>query len=489
MMKLIRPLWLAAWSRLRQVLPTAAFAHASDRIHRHAVLLGQCGPENGNTAWAQQFAFSLAFAFVVAVVARWCFGLNDGETLFLTGNTFATPDWVMRKTARRLVNNCVFAGTVMRDYDDEYRDRGVKKGDTIRLRLPMRYEVTTGAVLNSTPLTDQTVNLSITDQSHIAFEYDSWAATLEVDDYMERYGAPAVDQLINHIDQTGLSRMYKQVAKVVGTPGTVPTTNDVYTLAKTKMVEASVPRPYNALLTADMHGKISNANLALFNPSAQISAFFRTGQFSGSALGIERWFEDENADTHTVGALGGTPLVNGAGQTQNIAIDGVTASVAGWGNEGDVVQFATVKDINLLSRRSTGRLKDNVLSATVDSTAGSAATLGLGTALVASGNLQNCSNLPGNNDAVTIFGHASAYAGVETRQGLVYHKEAFALVMADLILPRGIWISERISNKKLGISIRMVKDYSIGTDVAPARFDTAHGWGAIREHLASRVCS
>lgn len=435
----------------------------------------------------------LALTLVVGLACRWLTDdlLADAAPgLLLFGNTFATPDMVMRKVARRLVNNPVFAGTVMRGYDDEYKVKGAKVGDTIRLRLPQRYEVTTGAVMNPTPLTDQTVTLSITDQSNIGFEYDSWAATLEVDDYMERYGNPAVDQLINNIDFTGLSQMYKAVAKTTGTPGTVPTTNDPYTLAKTKLVESSVPRPYNALLTADMHASLANANLALFNPSAQISALFRTGQFSGPALGIDKWFEDENAATHTVGALGGTPLINGAGQTgSSFAIDGASASIVGWGKEGDSIQFATVNDINLLSRQSTGRLKDFALTADVDSTAGGVVTALVTPSLVASGAFQNASNAPGNNDAVTIFGHASAHAAQETRQGLVYHKEAFALVMADLVLPRGIWISERISNAKLGISIRMLKDHDTINDVSPTRLDTAHGWGAIRQELACRVCS
>ena len=405
-------------------------------------------------------------------------------------NTFATPDWVMRKVARRLVNNCVFAGNVMRDYDDEYKQKGVKMGDTVTLRLPQRYQVTTGAVMNPTALNDQTVTLSITDQSNIGFEYDSWSATLEVDDYMERYGNPAVDQLINNIDFTGLSRMYKRVAKSVGTPGTVPTTNNVYGLAKTKLVEAAVPRPYRAVITADMHTQLSNANTSLFNPSQQISAFFRNGQIEGKALGINEWYEDENVATHTVGALGGTPLINGAGQTgASLTADGATASITNYFREGDVIQLASVEDINPQSYQSTNRDKDYVVTANVTSTAGGVLTIPISPSIVVSGPFQNADESPGDNDAITTFGSASAYAGTVTRQGLVYHKEAFALVMADLILPRGLWVSERISNAKLGISVRMLKDHDIINDVSPARLDTAHGWGAIREALASRVCA
>jgi len=437
--------------------------------------------------------FVLRLAYMLALVAIGAYLTHlIGESAvpgLLLANTFATPDWVMRKVARRLVNNAVFANNVMRDYDDEYKQKGVKVSDTVTLRLPQRFEVTVGAVMNATPLTDQTVTLSITDQTNIGFEYDTWAATLEVDDYMERYGNPAVDTLINNIDFTGLSRMYKTVAKTVGSPGTVPSSNATYTLAKTKLVEAAVPRPYKAFLTADGHGQIANGNLALFNPAAQISKFFRKAQFSGPALGIDEWYEDENIATHTVGALGGTVLVNNASQVgSSIICDGATASVTNWGREGDNVQFATVRDINPMSHQSTGRLKDFVLTQDVSSDGGGNITLNISPELIITGPFANATNAPGNNDAVTVFGHASNFAATETRMGLVYHKEAFALVMADLVLPRGIWISERISNAKLGVSIRMLKDHDIINDVSPARLDTAHGWGAIRQELASRVC-
>lgn len=415
---------------------------------------------------------------------------SHSETGLILANTFATPNMVLRKVARRLVNNCVFAHreNVMRDYDDEYRQRGVKMGDTVNLRLPQRYEPTIGAVMNPTPLTDQTVSLAITDQTNIGFEYDSWAATLEVDDYMERYADPAVDTLVNNIDYTGLTRMYKAVAKCTGTPGTVPTTATPYSLAKTKLVEAAVPRPFRAMLTSDAHAQISEAYAGLFNPSAQIAMNFRTGQFNGAAFGISRWYEDENIATHRVGALGGTPVVAGAGQSgSSVNVSGLTGSVVGYWNEGDNIQFASAQEINPQNHQSTNRNKDYVITARVDSAVGGTATIQVSPEIIASGPFATVDELPANGDAITTFGHASAYANAVTRQGLVYHKEAFALVMADLVLPRGLWVSERISNAKLGVSVRMLKDHDVVNDISPARLDTAHGWGAIRQELACRV--
>src|SRR3990167_5006953 len=98
----------------------------------------------------QRYARStLTLLYLIGVIA-WISTLRTDSSVpgLLLANPFATPSWVMRKVARRLVNNCVFAGNVMRDYDDEYQQKGVKMGDTITLRLPQRYQVSTGAVMN-----------------------------------------------------------------------------------------------------------------------------------------------------------------------------------------------------------------------------------------------------------------------------------------------------------------------------------------------------
>jgi hypothetical protein len=408
----------------------------------------------------------------------------------------------MRKTARRLVNNCVFSAQVNRSYDDEYRQKGVKMGDTVTARLPQRYQVTVGAVMNPTALTDQTVQITITDQSNIGFEYDSWAATLEVDDYMERYGNPAVDTLINNIDFTGLSRCYKQVANQVGTPAVVPgstgtlpqAANQVYLDAGTELFDGAAPDPYIAMLSSNMHTYLANANATVFNPTAQMSANFRKGQFAdGQQLGIDKWFKTQNIATHVVGALGGTPLVNGAGQTgSSINIDGQGASIIpNYYLEGDIISFSGVFSINPLNFQSTGRLKRFVVTA--DTTAPATTTFGVPIApdLIPSGNLATCSASPADNAPCTHFSSTAVntYAGLSTPQGLVFNKDAFCLVMADLILPRGLWVAERISNAKLGISIRMLKDHDIINDISPARLDTAHGWRTIRRELACRICS
>ena len=244
------------------------------------------------------------------------------------------------------------------------------------------------------------------------------------------------------------------------------------------------------MLTANMHTYLMNANVTVFNPQGLIAAAFRKGQFAQDALNIEKWFKTQNIATHVVGALGGTPLIDAASQSgATITGDGSGGAVTNYFLRGDVVNFAGCNSINPLTRQSTGRLKDFVITANVTAAAGGTFSMPISPSMITSGAFQTCSASPANNAAITTFGHASSYAGLSTPTGLVYNKDAFALVMADLVLPRGLWVSERISNAKLGISIRMLKDHDIINDVSPARLDTAHGWRTIRQELASRVQS
>ncbi len=426
---------------------------------------------------------------------------SDIGLVLVAVNTLVTPTHVMRKVAKRLVNDTVFGANVNRSLDPQYRAHGVKQGDTVKARLPQRYQVSSGAVMNPTPIQDQTVDVTITDQKNVGFEFGAWSLTLEVDDYMERYVSPAVDALVNEVDYTGLARMYKATAKAVGTPGVIPgstgtlpqAANRPYLDAVVKLQEAAVPSPYCAVIDSDMHSYLVNGNITLFHPAPAIAAQYRNGQFAGMALGVKKWLHDQNVATHMVGALGGTPLVDGASQAgATINLNGAGGAVTNYFREGDVIQFASVYEINPLAYTPRNKLKDFVITTDTDADASGDIVAPIAPSLKpeADDNFRNASASPVNGDAVTTFGDASAYAGLTSPQGLVYNRDAYALVMADLYKPtRSVDVSERISNTKLGISIRFLKGFDIINDKAPARLDIAYGWKAVRDVLGCRVCA
>ena len=158
--------------------------------------------------------------------------------------------------------------------------------------------------------------------------------------------------------------------------------------------------------------------------------------FGRAALGIDEWFMDQNVATHVVGPLGGVPIITTGGQTgSSINTSGWTAAVGLRLREGDVVQFAGTYSINPMSYQSNGVLMDFTVTSDVMSDVAGLATIPISPPLIPAGPTPNAqatvSASPLAGAAVTIFGHASSFANVSTPQGLVYHPDAYALVMAD----------------------------------------------------------
>ena len=69
------------------------------------------------------------------------------------------------------------------------------------------------------------------------------------------------------------------------------------------------------------------------------------------------------------------------------------------------------------------------------------------------------------------------------------HRNAFTLAVADLELPEGVHFAGRASDKEIGLSIRVVRQYTINNDSIPTRLDVSVWLGAIYPELACRVAS
>ena len=145
-----------------------------------------------------------------------------------------------------------------------------------------------------------------------------------------------------------------------------------------------------------------------------------------------------------------------------------------------------------MSYASTGQLQQFVVTADTSDSSGSM-TIPISPSIITSGQLQTVNASPADNAVVTVLGATSATAGTlattVTPQSLLYHPDAFAMVMADLHKPSSGAETTSVRSKELGISIRMVQQYQIGTDQEPTRMDILYGWATLRPQLACRVYS
>lgn len=408
-------------------------------------------------------------------------------------NTLATPSWTTKEVARAFINKLVFLAHVNRTYDDQYVQSGAKVGNTVNARLPQRFTVTDGQALQLQNLYDQTVPITLTNQKNVAFGYSSAQATTELDNIRTRYVTPGAEALANAAEVLAFDNVYRDIYSSVGTPGTTPTATLTYLQAGVKLTDLSTPLMGRvAMLDPLAMSTLADTTTSLFNPSAVIAENYTEGQFGRKQLGVDGWYQDPVRPTHTTGTYtASTPLVNGADQT------GSTISTDGWAsgaatlNKGDVFTIAGVNSVNPLSYSSSGRLQQFVVTATTSDSSGAMATLPISPSIITSGALQTVSASPANNAVITVLGTTAAAGGTlattASPQSFVYHPDAFAFVMADLMKPGAGAESTTVRSKSLGFSIRMVEQYQIGTDQNPSRLDILIGATTIQARLAARV--
>jgi hypothetical protein len=235
---------------------------------------------------------------------------------------------------------------------------------------------------------------------------------------------------------------------------------------------------------------IANTSSSLFNPSAAISENYRKGQFGRNQLGIDDWYQDPNRPAHTTGTFtASTPLVNGASQTGSSLITDGWASGATTLNKGDVFTVGGVFSVNPLSYQSTGRLQQFVVTSTISDTTGDM-TIAISPSIITSGALQTVNVSPANDAVITVWSANPAAGTLATTvcpTGMVFHSDAFAFVMADLIRPGAGARATTVRSRQWGIAIRMVEQYQIATDQNPSRLDILIGAATVQARLACRV--
>lgn len=407
-------------------------------------------------------------------------------------NTLATPSWVTKEVARFFINEITFVKNVNRTYDDQYVQAGAKVGNTVNARLPQRFIATDGQALQLQNLYDQTVPITLSNQKNVAFGYSSAQATTELDSIRDRYVQPAAEVLANAADVLAFDSVYRDVYSAVGAPGTTPSTTLSYLQAGVKLTDLATPQAGRvAVLDPLAMATLANASATLFNPSSKISENYSKGQFGRDQLGISEWFQDQNRPLHTTGTFAAsTPLINGANQTGSTLITNGWSSGTATLNKGDVFTIAGVYSVNPLSRVSTGRLQQFVVTTTTTSAGVNMATLPISPPIIVSGPLQTVDSMPATGAAITVWNAnpvAGTFATTASPQGMVYHPDAFAFVMADLIQPGAGARSTTVRSKQWGIAIRMVEQYQIATDQNPSRLDILIGAATVQARLACRV--
>lgn len=383
-------------------------------------------------------------------------------------NVIYTPQTITKEFARLMVNNLGFVRTVDRQYDNRFAKSGAKIGSTLDIRLSNQFTTRTGITMSAQDYTERKTQLAVSNVVGVDLSFGALELALSFDDFSHRVLEPAAAALANQLDVLCL-QMAKDVYFSSGTPGTTPANAAALLAVGQVMDEVAVPDPRSMCVNPAANAALVNGMSGFFNPQGTISDQFKKGAMGKNVLGFDEIMMDQNVYMHTVGPLGGTPLVNGASQTgASLVTDGWTASAANRLKKGDVFTIAGVYSVNPMSKQSTGRLQQFVVTADTDSSAAGAATIPISPAIVTSGAYQNVTGSPADNAALTVMGTAST----QYPQNLAYHKDAFTLVTADL---------EDLPDKEChrvvheGLAISYVRGSTMSDRSVQVRFDILYG--------------
>jgi len=407
-------------------------------------------------------------------------------------NTLLTISKITNEALMVLENELTFTSEVDRNYDDQFAVVGAKIGNTVNVRRPGRFIGTTGPALNVEDFNETSVTVTLSTQFHVDTQFTTQDLALSLDMFSDRVLKPAVAAIANKIDLDGLTMAKNSTYNTVGTAGTPPTGLITFLNAGAYLDSEGAPRDGRRAVVIDPFSSatIVDSLKGLFVPQEAISAQYRKGLMGRDSGGMN-WKMDQNIVNQTYGSFAGTATVNvttatgfltsGWASSANITLT-LTNTVSL--NQGDTFTIAGVFGVNPQNRQSYGKLRNFVVNTAVSGTGGTI-TVNVSPAPISAGQFQNISVTSSGAQAVTFFNSS----GTVSPQNILMHKNAFTLAVADLELPEGVHFAGRASDKEIGLSMRVVRQYTINNDSIPTRLDVLYGWAPLYPELACRIAS
>ncbi len=455
--------------------------------------------------------------------------------MFHLANQLLTISYITNDGMPVLANELVIGDKVNRQFDEDFGKKGEKIGATCNVRLPPRYLGTFGAALNVEPSTETYVPVPINYQYHVDVQFNTINLELDIDMFRERFTRPMMATAANRVDSDLAYFMAQNTANNVGTFGTPPTSYLQIATARAILANEGMPKGMTptVVLNPLAMASMSDSLKGVFNPQVSISDNYENGMLARKTAGFD-WFEDPNIPAYTTGTLPGTPVLvgispgsasggtailsTGWAQTGYLELSGITASTACLA-VGDKIQVAGVYPANPQSRGrygntpkyftvlppngyaqvtgvaapggpqfASGSIGGNA-QGTFSTTTGlytSASNTKLsvlvGDCLITGGQFQNVSTNSTFTGTPTVTCNGGA-ASTSSTQNLAFHRDSFALAMVNLPLPRNVEAS-RASDKDLGITFRMLTQYTVNNDAEPTRLDMCYGFAPIYRSLA-----
>lgn len=397
---------------------------------------------------------------------------------------------VAKAAAKMLHDELVFCNAISKANESDYDGKnGYSAGDTIYVNKPARFVPQTTFDITSSmqDIVEERVPLVLDTISTVGVNINSleFATVIQLKSCLERVVKPAVQSIAQDVESRFLIKAMNAVANTVGTAGVTTFDTDTVLAAREKMSKYLAPKDDNRYLLFDSTSMRSavNARKGLFNNQEALAKSFKSGAL-GYADGYA-WMENELVPVHTRGTATGAITVTTTVSTEGAA----TIALTGTGSQtlllGDVFTIGSVFAVHPITKKVYPFLQQFVVTANNTASSGSYTGVAISPAIYtsASKGLQNVDSFPQSGATVTLVGAAStAYT-----QNMFFHKNAFRMVSAPLIIPKAVeWA---VQETYQGVSVSIIRAFDVLQRRMITRVDFLGGLLAERPEWAVRGTS
>lgn len=415
-------------------------------------------------------------------------------------NAFVVTDLVAREALRVAHEKLQFIGTVDRQYDDYYAQNGQgKHGASLRVKKPNAYTRRKGSrVMSVQDQDERSTTLTVAIQDGVDMRFNSQELIQSVangaafNDLSKNYIAPAVSAFMSGVESDFITFCTAATFNTAGTAGTPPTDLLPFGDARAKLNQNLAPKDGQRYIQYDSinMSKIVNGLKGLFQDSTQIKEQYREGMLGRTAMAD--WYENDRMWT----------LSNSADVTCTMAAaaavtDGALSSTNGFAMTMASLSVApatgavfTVPGVYQCHPETKAVLPGAPLQQFVV-TAGTTTIQTVLPQIFFTGARQNVCSVTGAQITPATFdgtGVVPVFVGAASTsyvQNLMYHKEAFQFITADLPLMDDAQKCVRRTQDGLSIRVWMASD--IRNDELLMRLDMLYGMAALRPEWASRI--
>lgn len=382
-------------------------------------------------------------------------------------NTLLTTDVILKEGLRVFNNETPLIQSAMRLEDKSYAGYGAREGSALRVQVPNEFSVRSGNTFAAQDVVDNSVTINRATQRGVDMTFSQKELALDIGEFSKLYVAPAMSTLAGVVEATCLQTMAESCFNAITLPVTSIDRTDIITAGVylNQYLAPAGKGQRTLILDPVAQGQFIDGNASLFNPSANITSQYLTGN-TGNAYGFDVSMS-QGVYTLNRGTANGGYLVNGAGQSgASLIVDTGTGTL----NKGDRFTIAGVFAVNPQTKQSLGRLQQFTVTSAY---AGGGGTMSISPSIVTSGQYQNVTAGPADNAAITVYGTS----GVNYPQNLAFANNSILFATAAMERPEAGAKSSVLSAN--GINMSLTSQYDIDSHSTKYRFDILFGFQVV----------